>query len=99
EPQHVCAKVGFLSTATALYGRLTAREIVEYFGRLHGLPEETLVARIEEIFSRLKMNEYRDRRCDKLSIGMKQRVSIARTLIHDPPVMIVDEPTLGLDVL
>ena len=99
EREHVRAKVGFLSTATALYGRLTAREMVEYFGRLHGLPEATLAGRIEELFSRLKMNEFRDRRCDKLSTGMKQKVSIARTLVHDPPVMIVDEPTLGLDVL
>jgi sodium transport system ATP-binding protein len=99
EREHVRASVGFLSTATALYGRLTAREMVEYFGRLHGLPEETLAGRIEELFTRLKMNEFRDRRCDKLSTGMKQKVSIARTLVHDPPVMIVDEPTLGLDVL
>ncbi|MBI5773618.1 MAG: ATP-binding cassette domain-containing protein [Verrucomicrobia bacterium] len=98
-PEKVRANVGFLSTATALYGRLTAKEMVQYFGRLHGLPEDVLARRLDEIFASLDMNEFRDRRCDKLSTGMKQKVSIARTLIHDPPVMIFDEPTLGLDVL
>jgi sodium transport system ATP-binding protein len=99
EPEKVRANIGFLSTATALYGRLTAREMVEYFGRLHGLSKEALRQRIESIFATLDMNEFRDRRCDKLSTGMKQKVSIARTLVHDPPVMIFDEPTHGLDVL
>jgi sodium transport system ATP-binding protein len=83
QPEKVRAKVGFLSTATALYPRLTAQELVEYFGRLNGLD----------------MNGFRDRRCDKLSTGMKQKTSIARTLVHDPPVMIFDEPTLGLDIM
>ena len=99
EPEKVRANIGFLSTATALYGRLTALELVEYFGRLHGLSREVLRARVETIFAALDMNEFRDRRCDKLSTGMKQKVSIARTLVHDPPVMIFDEPTNGLDVL
>ena len=99
EPQKVRANVGFLSTATALYGRLTAQEMVEYFGRLHGLDEDSLRQRTDTLFDRLEMNEFRQRRCDKLSTGMKQRVSIARTLVHDPPVMIFDEPTSGLDVL
>src|SRR5271157_935354 len=98
-PEKVRANVGFLSTATALYRRLTAQEFVEYFGRLNGLDEPTLKKRIDEIFSRLDMNEFRDRRCDKLSTGMKQKTSIARTLVHDPPVMIFDEPTLGLDIM
>jgi sodium transport system ATP-binding protein len=99
ESQKVRASVGFLSTATALYGRLTARETIEYFGRLHGLDEAILRRRIAELFTALAMNDFSDRRCDKLSSGMKQKVSIARTLIHDPPVMIFDEPTLGLDVM
>jgi sodium transport system ATP-binding protein len=98
-PQNVRANVGFLSSATALYGRLTARETVEYFGRLHGLDEEPLARRIAELFAALEMSEFSDRRCDKLSSGMKQRVSICRTLVHDPPVMIFDEPTVGLDVM
>src|ERR1700733_10536138 len=84
EPQKVRSCIGFLSTATALYARLTALEMVEYFGRLHGLDERTLHSRIDSIFARLEMNEFRNRRCDKLSTGMKQKVSIARTLVHDP---------------
>src|ERR1700732_1967881 len=95
----VRSNIGFLSTATALYPRLTAQEMVEYFGRLNGLDEFTLKKRIDDIFSRLDMNSFRDRRCDKLSTGMKQKTSIARTLVHDPPVMIFDEPTTGLDVM
>jgi len=98
-PEKVRANVGFLSTATALYPRLTAQELVEYFGRLNGLDEATLKKRVDDIFNRLDMNSFRDRRCDKLSTGMKQKTSIARTLVHDPPVMIFDEPTTGLDVM
>ncbi len=98
-PEKVRACVGFLSTATALYPRLTAQEMVEYFGRLNGLDEPTLKKRIDDIFTRLDMNSFRDRRCDKLSTGMKQKTSIARTLVHDPPVMIFDEPTIGLDIM
>jgi sodium transport system ATP-binding protein len=98
-PEKVRSSVGFLSTATALYPRLTAQEMVEYFGRLNGLDEATLKKRIDDIFDRLDMNSFRDRRCDKLSTGMKQKTSIARTLVHDPPVMIFDEPTLGLDIM
>jgi sodium transport system ATP-binding protein len=99
EPEKVRANVGFLSTATALYPRLTARELVQYFGRLNGLDDAILSKRVDAIFDRLDMNGFRDRRCDKLSTGMKQKTSIARTLVHDPPVMIFDEPTLGLDIM
>jgi sodium transport system ATP-binding protein len=99
ESSQVRANVGFLSTATALYPRLTAQEMVEYFGRLNGLDEAALKKRIDEIFARLNMNSFRDRRCDKLSTGMKQKTSIARTLVHDPQVMIFDEPTIGLDIM
>jgi sodium transport system ATP-binding protein len=99
QSEKVRASVGFLSTATALYPRLTAQELVEYFGRLNGLDEPSLKKRIDTIFDRLDMNGFRDRRCDKLSTGMKQKTSIARTLVHDPPVMIFDEPTLGLDIM
>jgi sodium transport system ATP-binding protein len=99
EPGQVRHAVGFLSTATALYGRLTAREMVEYFGRLHRLDEALLRVRIDALFTRLDMHGFSDRRCEKLSTGMKQKVSIARTLVHNPAVMIFDEPTLGLDVM
>ncbi len=99
DPEKVRACVGFLSTATALYPRLSSEEMVEYFGRLNGLDEATLKRRVDDIFARLDMNSFRDTRCDKLSTGMKQKTSIARTLIHDPDVMIFDEPTSGLDVM
>jgi sodium transport system ATP-binding protein len=99
EPDRVRARIGFLSTATALYGRLTAQEMVAYFGRLHGLADQVLRQRLDSIFTTFDMNEFRHRRCDQLSSGMKQKVSIARTLVHDPPVMIFDEPTHDLDVL
>lgn len=94
----VRSSIGFLSAATALYGRLTAREMTEYFGRLHGLNGALLRQRVRNVFERLEI-DFGDRRCDTLSTGMKQKVSIARTLVHDPPVMIFDEPTLGLDVM
>src|SRR5208282_4259625 len=92
QPERVRASIGFLSTATALYGRLTAAEVVEYFGRLHGMEDAVLRPRMDALFQALEMNGFRDRRCDKLSTGMKQKTSIARTLVHDPPVMIFDEP-------
>lgn len=98
-PERVRAQVGFLAASTALYGRLTARETIEYFGRLHGLGEAELARRVARLADELGLHEFLDRRCDKLSTGMKQRVSIARTLVHDPAVMIFDEPTLGLDVM
>ena len=91
--------VGFLATSTALYGRLTAREMIAYFGRLHGLSPEVIRERTQRLADELDMHEFLDRRCDSFSTGMKQKTSIARTLIHDPGVMIFDEPTLGLDVM
>jgi sodium transport system ATP-binding protein len=97
--RQVRAQVGFLSTATALYGRLSAREVVEYFGHLAGVEGAVLRRRVDELFALLEIGPFADRRCDKLSTGMKQKVSIARTLVHDPSVMIFDEPTLGLDVM
>jgi sodium transport system ATP-binding protein len=99
ESEQVRARIGFLSTATALYGRLTARETIEYFGRLNGLDEAILQPRADALLALLDLREAAHRHCDQLSTGMKQKVSIARTLIHDPPVMIFDEPTLGLDVM
>jgi sodium transport system ATP-binding protein len=99
EPDRVRANVGFLATSTALYARLTAREMIAYFGRLNGLAEPELRSRIRSLADELGMHDFLDRRCDKLSTGMKQKTSIARMLVHDPQVMIFDEPTLGLDVI
>lgn len=91
--------IGFMSANTAVYDRMTGWEMVEYFGRLHGIPREELTDRMEAIFDRLKMNDTRDVLGAKMSTGMKQKVSVARAVIHDPPVLIFDEATAGLDVL
>ncbi|MEY4923485.1 MAG: putative transporter ATP-binding protein YbhF [Verrucomicrobiota bacterium] len=99
EANQVRAHVGFLAASTALYGRLTAREMITYFGRLNGLADATIKERLNRLAAELDMRDFLDRRCDKFSTGMKQKTSIARTLIHDPAVMIFDEPTLGLDVM
>ena len=92
-------EIGFISASTAVYDRMTGWEMVEYFGRLHGIPADELRDRMERLFHRLKMNDTRDVLGAKMSTGMKQRVSIARAIIHDPPVLIFDEATAGLDVL
>ena len=92
-------QVGFLSATTGVYDRMTAREMVEYYGRLHGLNGEKLESRVKELFDVLAMHDIRNVRGSKMSTGQKQKVSIARALVHDPPVLIFDEPTNGLDVL
>jgi sodium transport system ATP-binding protein len=92
-------RIGYMSASTAIYDRMTAWELVEYFGSLYGLSRGTLHERMELVFGWLQMNDFRNVLCSKMSTGMKQKVSIARTMVHDPPVLIFDEPTSGLDVL
>jgi sodium transport system ATP-binding protein len=99
QPSQVRRQIGFMSANTGVYDRMTAWEMVYYFGRLHGLEEGTLAERMEKLFARLQMNDFRDLLGAKMSTGMKQKVSIARALVHDPPVLIFDEATSGLDVL
>jgi sodium transport system ATP-binding protein len=99
QASQVRQRIGFLSANTAIYDRMSAWELVEYFGRLYGMAEDRLRARMEEVFSSLQMNDFRHVLGAKMSTGMKQKVSIARAIIHDPPVLIFDEPTAGLDVL
>ena len=99
EAGEVRKRIGFLSANTAVYDRMSAWELVEYFGRLHGLEREGLRERMEEVFTTLQMNDFRDVLGAKMSTGMRQKVSIARAIVHDPPVLIFDEPTAGLDVL
>ncbi|MGW8257850.1 MAG: ABC transporter ATP-binding protein [Thermoguttaceae bacterium] len=99
QPDQVRRQIGFMSANTAVYDRMTGWEMVEYFGRLHGIPQKRLHDRMEQLFERLKMNDTRDVLGAKMSSGMKQKVSVARAIVHDPPVLIFDEPTLGLDVL
>ncbi|MCA9039437.1 MAG: ATP-binding cassette domain-containing protein [Planctomycetaceae bacterium] len=98
-PAQVRANIGFMSGNTGIYDRMTGREMVEYFGRLYGINEVELQTRIDDIIEMLQMEDVAELLGSKMSTGMKQKVSIARTIIHDPPVLIFDEPTSGLDVL
>jgi len=99
EPLLARKQIGFLSGSTGLYGRLTARENVEYFGRLHGMPADLLRRRCNSLFEQLHMHEFADKRAEQLSTGMRQKCAIARAVIHSPQVVILDEPTTGLDVM
>jgi sodium transport system ATP-binding protein len=99
QPSQVRRQIGFMSANTGVYDRMTAWEMVYYFGRLHGLEDKALAERMEKLFERLQMNDFRDLLGAKMSTGMKQKVSVARALVHDPPVLIFDEATSGLDVL
>ena len=91
--------IGFLSGNTKLYGRLTAAELLRYFGRIYDMSEDAITARTEQLSTLLGMDEFLDRRCEALSTGQTQKVSIARVILHDPKVLILDEPTLGLDIM
>ncbi len=98
-PYEVRHSIGFVSSNTAIYDRMTAWEMVEYFGKLYGIPAPQLTERMEKIFADLQMNEIRDVAGARMSTGMRQKVSIARAIVHDPPVLIFDEASLVLDVM
>jgi len=91
-------RLGVLSHAQGLYPRLTAREHLRYFGRLHGLSGAPLERRIEELVALLDMGSFADRRTDGFSQGQRLKVSLGRALVHDPQNLVFDEPTAGLDV-
>ena len=98
-PQTAKKKIGFLSTKTGLYNRLTAKENIEYFARLHGMTDQQISEFGEILYQQLDIEAYLYRRVETLSTGMQQKVSIARSVIHQPEVLVLDEPTTGLDIM
>lgn len=99
QPLEVRRRIGFLAASMGLYERLTARELLAYFAELQGLDGGAAEARVAEVVETFGIGPFADRLCGKLSTGQRQRVSIARAVVHDPPALVLDEPTLGLDVL
>lgn len=92
-------KIGFLTGSTGLYARLTPNELIQYFADLYGVPRDVCEERKNKLYTLLDMHDFQGKRIGKLSTGMKQKVSICRTMIHDPEVVVFDEPTSGLDVI
>jgi sodium transport system ATP-binding protein len=99
KPAEVRRRIGYLSGDTKLYDRLTGRELLSYFGALAGMTRDAIRARIDELKEPFGLVDLIDKRVGKMSTGMKQRLSIARVVFHDPEVLIFDEPTAGLDVI
>jgi sodium transport system ATP-binding protein len=98
-PLEAKSRLGFMTASTGLYERLTAREVIATFGQLYGLDDARLRARIAELAKELELDGFLDQRCGAMSSGQKQRVSIARALVADPPAYVLDEPTAALDPL
>ncbi len=99
DPLEARRRLGVLPDARGLYKRFTARENVEYFGRLQGLDEANLQRRVDELIRRLEMQDIEHRRADGFSQGQRVKTAIARALVHDPRNILLDEPTNGLDVM
>ena len=98
-PQEARKKIGFLTGSTGLYARLTPDEVIKYFADLYGISNSDFEERKDRLYTLLDMHDFKGKRIGKLSTGMKQKVSICRTMIHDPEVVVFDEPTSGLDVI
>jgi sodium transport system ATP-binding protein len=99
EGRQVRAQIGFLTGSTGLYDRLTPNELVKYFADLYQVKKDRFNKQKEYLFDLLGIHEFAHKRIGQLSTGMKQKVSIARTIIHEPPIIVFDEPTSGLDVI
>jgi sodium transport system ATP-binding protein len=99
DPLQAKRRIGFLSGDTQLYQRLTPREVLDYFGRLYSMPRVHLRARIEQLVEQLDMGPFASRRCGSLSSGQRQRANIARAFLHEPDLLILDEPTTALDLI
>src|SRR5262249_2770326 len=97
--KEVRKRIGFLSSDTGVYEKLTPREILTFFAQVSKFRKEEIKERVQYVLRTLKLEALADVRCDKLSSGMRQKVSIARAVIHDPPLIALDEPTNSLDVL
>jgi sodium transport system ATP-binding protein len=98
-PQEVRRRVGVVTAEIGVYPRLTARENISYFAELTGVRDGDLSTRINNVIERLDMGSFANQRAESLSSGQKQKVAIARAIVHDPPVLMFDEPTSNLDVL
>ena len=99
DPLQARRQLGFLTASTGLYDRLTGREMLQTFGRLQRLDENTLSSRITALTEELELAAFLDKRCGALSSGQKQRINIARAVVHDPSAYVLDEPTATLDPL
>ncbi|QDU81479.1 putative ABC transporter ATP-binding protein YbhF [Polystyrenella longa] len=99
DPEEVKRQIGLVSASAGLYQWLTPREMLYFFADLYSVPQEQIEVKLQSLADLLDLRRFLDQRSSTLSTGQKQRVNLARALIHDPPVMLLDEPTRGLDIV